>query len=360
MKDKIAFHSDPFNCVRFSLLIHYFVSYTFRQRNEKIKISRYVEDVVPLYQPDDFKRFFRMGRGTVEQLCGQLHNTGNFDVQVGGRPAIPVMKQTLVFLWYMGSQDTLIQIADRFGITEFSVLEIRKRVSRSLIRLKEAFIRWPTGQARQETIQQFSFPTTLGALDGTHIRIQAPAENPETYINRKGFHSIVLQAVCKHDMVFTNCYAGWPGSVHDARVLRNSDLWDNGLQLCNGAHIVADGAYPLRKWIMTPYRNTGNLTAQQRNYNNKLSSSRVVIERAFGLFKGRLRRMQFLHVHQMQHAVELVLAACVLFNFCLLNADILDDYLVEDVACARPVFAENNAEGALKRDMIARRLAAQN
>lgn len=37
------------------------------------------------------------------------------------------------------------------------------------------------------------FPKTIGAIDGTHIRIDAPKENPADYINRKGFHSIQLQ-----------------------------------------------------------------------------------------------------------------------------------------------------------------------
>lgn len=37
------------------------------------------------------------------------------------------------------------------------------------------------------------FPKTIGAIDGTHIRIDAPKENPVDYINRKGFHSIQLQ-----------------------------------------------------------------------------------------------------------------------------------------------------------------------
>lgn len=37
------------------------------------------------------------------------------------------------------------------------------------------------------------FPKTIGAIDGTHIRINAPKKNPTDYINRKGYHSIQLQ-----------------------------------------------------------------------------------------------------------------------------------------------------------------------
>jgi hypothetical protein len=42
-------------------------------------------------------------------------------------------------------------------------------------------------------------------------------------------------------MTFTHITTGHPGSVHDARVLRQSDLWDNGLLVCNMTyHIIAD------------------------------------------------------------------------------------------------------------------------
>ena len=178
-------------------------------------------------------------------------------------------------------------------------------------------------------IVNFKFPNTVGALDGTHIRIQAPRDNPGAYYNRKGYHSIVLQGVCQHDMQFTDCYAGWPGSVHDARVLRNSDLWEKGLEWCGNAHVIADAAYPLRRWLMTPYRNTGNLTQQQMNFNRKLSAARVVIERTFGLFKGRFRRMQFLNLNDLLEEVDLIMSACVTHNICIIRADLLEDF-VED------------------------------
>ena len=44
-------------------------------------------------------------------------------------------------------------------------------------------------------------------------------------INRKGLHSIVAQVVCDHEMNSISVNTGWPGSVHDARVLRNSKMW---------------------------------------------------------------------------------------------------------------------------------------
>ena len=62
----------------------------------------------------------------------------------------------------------------------------------------------------------------VGLIDGTHISIRAPIEEPDAYINRKKFHSINVQVICDENMVFIDMLTGWPGSVHDSRVLRNS------------------------------------------------------------------------------------------------------------------------------------------
>ena len=36
-------------------------------------------------------------------------------------------------------------------------------------------------------------PRIIGVIDGTHIRIRAPTVNPNAYINRKKFHSLVTK-----------------------------------------------------------------------------------------------------------------------------------------------------------------------
>jgi hypothetical protein len=64
--------------------------------------------------------------------------------------------------------------------------------------------------------------TDIGAIDGCHIPIKTPRENDSEYINRKGFHSLQLQAVWDGNLMFVDVYCGWPGSVHDAKLLRVS------------------------------------------------------------------------------------------------------------------------------------------
>lgn len=59
---------------------------------------------------------------------------------------------------------------------------------------------------------------------------------------------MLLQAVCDHQCIFTDCFVGYPGSVHDARVFQKSGM----LQHCrneqyfpNNSHLLGDSAYPL-------------------------------------------------------------------------------------------------------------------
>ena len=39
------------------------------------------------------------------------------------------------------------------------------------------------------------FPGVVGCVDGTHVRLQAPTQNENNYVNRKGFHFINVQGV---------------------------------------------------------------------------------------------------------------------------------------------------------------------
>ena len=64
----------------------------------------------------------------------------------------------------------------------------------------------------------------MGALDGSHIPIKAPKDDPNEYVNRKSFYSIVFQGVADANGKFLHVSTGYAGSIHDARVLRMSAL----------------------------------------------------------------------------------------------------------------------------------------
>ena len=49
--------------------------------------------------------------------------------------------------------------------------------------------------AIKAVFEEGGFPGVVGVIDGTHISIRAPTEDPDAYINRKKFYSLQLQVL---------------------------------------------------------------------------------------------------------------------------------------------------------------------
>ncbi|TGZ48729.1 putative nuclease HARBI1 [Temnothorax longispinosus] len=173
----------------------------------------------------------------------------------------------------------------------------------------------------------------------------------------------VLQilAVCDHRMRFTHIYVGNVGSVHDSRVFRLSALQqyiNNPTKFPNDTHLIGDAAYALHEHLLVPYPNNSHLTQQQKNYNYCHSSTRMVIERAFGYLKGRWRSLlHVLAVNDIKFAPYRIMACCVLHNICLLQNDELEleDRLIlarEQAQVQEEVIECNRNAAIIKRNNI--------
>lgn len=184
----------------------------------------------------------------------------------------------------------------------------------------------------------------FGAADGTHIPIQGPKEFQNDYYNRKGFHSVVLQGFVDHQYKFMNVNFGFPGSVHDARVFVNSQLYKLGSEglLCPQVQrqtggksvpvvILGDSAYPALTWLMKPFSDNRLQTPGRRAYNYHHSRARMVVENAFGRLKGRWRILLKRNDTRIQKLPNLVIACCVLHNLCESSGEDFDTHLMNEV-----------------------------
>lgn len=212
---------------------------------------------------------------------------------------------------------------------------------------------------------QFTFfvAGVIGAIDGCHIKILAPKDFPNSYYNRKKFHSVLLQGVCNKDKMFLDVYAGEPGSIHDANLFRKSDLYEflSNTELYGDSHIIGDLAYPLSKNVMVGFKDLGNLGPVEKHFNLKLSEIRVVIEHAFAQLKGRFRRLKYMETRRLDLICLIIVASCILHNICILNNDIFDIDPLEgennEAEPFEPVIANRRnierQEGETKRSRIA-------
>ena len=78
--------------------------------------------------------------------------------------------------------------------------------------------------------KETDFRMCAGAIDGTHIPIRSATESYAEYLNRKGYHSILMQALVDARYIYRDAIIGWPGSVHDARVFRTPKFSRKGMK----------------------------------------------------------------------------------------------------------------------------------
>ena len=331
----------------------------------------------PKFLESQFRRSFRVPSRVFQYVQNALWDALSTDDQnFGGRTPISPEKKVAIFLKYIGSTETILHLSQLFDICEASLIRVRRQVVDAILSvLLQTTVKWPAeaeyeGIARVFLAQDWNnFDAhVIGALDGCHIPISTPRENPRDFYNRKKFHSVVRQAVCREDLRFTDISVGLPGKMHDARILRMSNLWQTGMGKCMQGYysVLGDAAYPLTRWLLTPYRDHGNLTPNERRYNGALATRRCVIERAFGVLKRRFRRLQVkIDMHSIDEINALIVAACVMHNLCMLYDDDTDfepgEVINENGHGAVPLPADlvglhDRQEGALKRIIITNNL----
>ncbi|KAK0134932.1 putative nuclease HARBI1 [Merluccius polli] len=138
-----------------------------------------------------------------------------------------------VALRFFANGSFLYNVGDAEHLSKATVCRVVRKVCLALKRLLPIFIVFPGHKPVRAIKEEFyriaGFPSVIGSIDGTHIPITAPSHNEADYVNRKSIHSINVQIICDAAHIISNVEAKWPGSVHDARIYRESNL-SNRLQ----------------------------------------------------------------------------------------------------------------------------------
>ena len=114
-----------------------------------------------------------------------------------------------------------------------------------------------------------------------------------------------------------------PGKWHDSRVLRSSTLWtamENGNRAFPGAVFLADSAYPLRDWLIPPFK--GEVEGAKRAFNRAHRKTRCSVERCIGELKNRFFSLKTgLRVQTIELSAKLIQCAAILHNAAKLQGD---------------------------------------
>ena len=282
-----------------------------------------------------WKENFRISRNTFRFIV-RLVGPDLAKEDTNMRKALPVEKRIAVALWRLATGDTYRSTSLQFGVGRTTALKAKKEFCKILAKKAGEFIKFPITEAEAAAkicsfTNKSSFPQVVGAIDGTHIPLKSvPRRERVEYFNRKQDYSIVLQGVADASFRFLDVSTGYPGSIHDARILRMSRLhwkvsqgdWLKGPikqigPVEVGPLLVGDSAYPLSLWLMKPFKQTATLIEEQVHYNKALRQARVVVEQAYGILKGRWRNLLKPMEEHISTASTTIMACCVLHNICI-------------------------------------------
>ncbi|XP_062594068.1 uncharacterized protein LOC134255556 [Saccostrea cucullata] len=139
-------------------------------RDDISKIDGYVERIIPGYLPEQFKRHFRLSRETFECILNHLANFPTLQrrQQTGRRLQTTLEKDLMMQLWYLGTQETVRSISDRFDVQESTLILHNRRLIDVFSDLCKKFVKWPNNEEKQEIMSEFEdfsgFPGFIGAL----------------------------------------------------------------------------------------------------------------------------------------------------------------------------------------------------
>ena len=181
----------------------------------------------------EFISNFRLSRPSFVKLCNQLRPF-IMKEETFAKNTVSVQRRVAMTLYFLGQGINYRTVANQFGVAVPTVCRIVHETTKAIVdSLAPENIKFPESDAEylaaMATFQGKPIPNCIGAIDGSHIRILRPPECGTDFYNRKGYYSILLQGICDGDGKFLSVSCGYPGSIHDARMLRRSGFYKNVL-----------------------------------------------------------------------------------------------------------------------------------
>jgi hypothetical protein len=282
------------------------------------------------YTPSLFRQHTRLHRSTFHYLCSIVApSLVREDTHL--RESILLEIRVAISLSRLSIGNILQMYGEVYGISRSSASIIVREFCVAIKKhLKPLVIRKQTESSLRAIAFEFEkshgILYIIGAVDGSHIPIIALPIDPTSYYCRKGFYSTLLQGVVDKNCKFWDFDFGWAGQYHDWTLFQNTEI---GKKVISGAFLpyklIGDAAYPMRPWFYSPFKGEKEgMSRAKAHWNFIQSSTRMAVERAFGILKGRwrilLKRIDML----LKHVPNLVTTCICLHNLCIIHGNNFD------------------------------------
>ncbi|KAG2197489.1 hypothetical protein INT47_003097 [Mucor saturninus] len=323
---------------------------------------------------------YRMNRTTFERVVNELCRDPAFQSRAVN--FIPPYVQISCAIWRLANCHVGYRCAHlTIGVSHGSYRNFTQRFVKAVVNTYKDLIEWPKNEQRVAEIKNgFMYGEgrtvrglpAVGALDGKNFVIESRTEHAEDWRDRKGNFAMKLTAVCDDKSKFTYISVGDSGRSHDAAAFNLSEIATVALEnpreyFSLDGYILADSAYPLSHYIIVPYPASevlgrSGVASAKKKFNKIHSSTRMAIERAFGILVSRWRFLsKHIYIKDTGDIVGIITACCILHNLCIeMNDPVLEEHNDEtsNVDVARPdssiqsVNSTAYQNGRIRRDNI--------
>ncbi|PNF19724.1 hypothetical protein B7P43_G14778 [Cryptotermes secundus] len=283
---------------------------------------------------EKFFQYFRLSQYQFNELLEKIKVMITKEDMVF-KEAITPKEKLAVCLRFLATGDSFKSIAFSYRLGISTVQNIVVDVCNIIIQqLLESYMPIPTNEKwcgiANAIWNAWNFPNCVGAIDGKHVVITAPANSRSLYFNYKKTFSIVLMALVDANYNFIAVDIGAYRKNSDWGIFAN---WKLGKYLAQKKlnipedkpfpetvtpmpHIIiGDEAFPLKTYLMRPYPASQEADLTKSNFNKRLSRARKVVENAFGILTQKFclynRRIQL----KPEKAKKVILTTCILHNF---------------------------------------------
>ncbi|XP_061501743.1 uncharacterized protein LOC133391468 [Anopheles gambiae] len=286
-----------------------------------------------LKQEDKFFEFMRVSIKTFYFILRRIEHL--ITKQPTNKPYICPEERLMITLRYLSTGIPFKSLSFTYCIAHNTIgLIVYETCEAIWNTFNEEFIPFPTTSAFRNVEKEFrhkwNFPNCIGAIDGKHIRMKAPAFSGTQYYNYKKYFSLHLQAVADVNWKFIAIDVGEYGSRSDSGVFNSSSLFElirsNRLNIPppkplpgttqRMPHVfIGDQGYPLKPFLLRPFPDSED---PAKNYfNHLLSMARRCVECAFGLLVVKWRFLKQELQITPEHVSIIVKTACLLHNMCI-------------------------------------------